>query len=282
MSRRAARSSGFSLIEVIVVIAVISILASMAVPYAVQVIDQSRTEATRKEIEAIHKAIVGDPALGTAGYVGDMGRLPQAPAYLGQLNTQVPGQPNRSTGSLGVKMGWWGPYINTGFDANAYRRDEWGTDYAYNPGTGEIRSAGPDRNLNTADDIFSPPPPSTVVIAGKLLVNLYVWDSATGGYVPNPRPGAAYPNMSASVQFYYSNNGVQANPPATASTPTYVPPFRFGFGAGEVSCGGRACTSGLHAVSAAVSLQPPTTMTGQAVVFVPGNNQQAKLDLYLR
>jgi general secretion pathway protein G len=273
-------SLGFTLIEVIVVIAVLSILASMAVPLAAKVIDQSRTEATRKQMEEIHKLIVGDPALGTAGFVGDMGRLPQGPRFLDQLNTQLPGQPNGFLGSLGVKMGWWGRYVNSGFDPNAYKNDAWGTPYAYgNPGAGQITSYGPDHNPLGGDDITYPPNP--VIIDGKLLVNLYVWDSTATAYVPNPQP-AAYPGMTATVSFYYSNNGAQVI--ATAATPA-VPPYRFGStGLGEVSCGvgGRPCTAGLHAVSATCTLPPRPAVAGQAVVFVPGNNQQATLNLYLR
>jgi len=252
MSRRAARSSGFSLIEVIVVIAVISILASMAVPYAVQVIDQSRTDATRKEMEAIQKAILGDPALGTAGFVGDMGRLP---TNLGQLNTTLPGQ---STGTLGVKMGWWGPYINTGFDAQGYLNDAWGTPYRYpSPGAGQLTSDGPDRNPGGGDDIVYPP--SAVDIRGSLLVNLHAWDSTSSVYVPCP---------SATVTFYYSNNGIEVPVPLGA------PPYTFS---------GAPIRSGLHAVRATCTPSLGASLvTGGAVVFVPGNNQQAKLDLYLR
>jgi prepilin-type N-terminal cleavage/methylation domain-containing protein len=47
VTARRAGTRGFTLIEVIVVIAVVSILASMAVPYVVKVIDQAREESTR-------------------------------------------------------------------------------------------------------------------------------------------------------------------------------------------------------------------------------------------
>ncbi len=76
MRARRPEAPGFTLIEVIVVIAVISILAAMAVPYAVKIIDQSREESTKKQVEEIHRAIMGDPKGPTTGYLGDMGALP--------------------------------------------------------------------------------------------------------------------------------------------------------------------------------------------------------------
>jgi len=239
-------SLGFSLIEVIVVLAVISIMASMAVPLAAKVIDQSRTEATRKQMEEIYKAIVGDPALGTAGYVGDMGRLPQ---NLGQLNTRLPGQPNPFPNpSLGVRMGWWGPYVNSGFTLQSYQNDAWGKQYGYDPLTGRLTSNLPDGTSLTY-------PPSQVLFNGTLFVSLYLWNGTA--YIPYQL--ADCPSMT--VSFYYSNNGTQ-NSVLIPGPPDNV-----------------FSRSGLHAVKATCTA--PAAM-GQAVVFVPGNNQQAKLDLYLR
>ncbi len=267
-------SRGFTLIEVIIAIAVISILASMAVPYAAKIIDQSRTEATRKEMEELHRAIVGDPATGSAGFVGDIGRLP---ARLGELNTRTtppgpfPPQGLPAGGFLGVKVGWYGPYINTGFDAQGYLNDAWGTPYDYNfPGAGQIRSRGPDRQAGTppsyGDDIIYPRV-GAVTVTGRLVVNLFVWDNTAGAFVPNPSPGA-YPGMTAAVTFYYANNGTQTT--ATAGTPA-APPYAF-----------NSFHSGYHAVSATCTLPPRPAVSGQAVAYVPGNNQQAQLNLYLR
>lgn len=248
---------GFSLIEVVVVIAIVSLMASMAVPLAAKVIDQSRTEATRKQMEEIHKAIVGDPALGTPGFVGDMGRLPQGAQPLSQLNTQA-GQRGGTLGTLGVRMGWWGPYVNSGFSSGAYQNDAWGTPYAYNSGTGQITSYGPDHLPGGGDDITYPP--SQVLYNGTLLVNLHVWNNAVGAYEPNKTAGCT---SGLAVSLYYSANGAQSIAPTPAGPPyTYTNRH-----------------SGVHAVTATCTVPP---MAGQAVVFVPGNNQQVKLDIYLK
>ncbi len=264
---RSPRRDGFTLLEVVVVIAVLSILASVAVPFAAQVINQSREENTRKEMEQLQAAIAGDPGVPTPGYVGDMGRLPTA---LAQLDTRG-AQPAGGTGTLGVRVGWFGPYMNSGFDAAAYLTDAWGTPYAYgNPGTGQIRSAGPDRAMGTADDIILPPNP--VAATGSLLVNLYVWSStpAPGQFILNPQP-AAFPGMTATVVFHYSNGGVEAQ--AAGGTPS-GPPYAFGVPLGF--------HSGFHAVTASVRLPPDPATATQAVVYLPGGNQQTQLSLYLR
>jgi len=258
---------GFTLLEVVIAIAVISILASIAVPYAAQIINQSREGNTRKEMEELYGAIMGNPSVSTPGFVGDMGRLP---ANLTQLNVQAV-QPGGTNGTLGVRFGWFGPYINTGFDVNGYLNDPWGTPYAYgNPGAGQIRSAGKDRAIGTADDIIYPPNPANY--RGSLLVNLYVWytDNTASQFVLNPQP-ASFPGMTATVTFNYSNNGVQA--PANAGTPA-APPYRFGIPVGF--------HAGFHAVTAVCTIPPNPQVTGQAIVYVPGNNQQAQLNLYLR
>jgi general secretion pathway protein G len=266
MRGRGPGAAGFTLIEVIVVIAVISILAAMAVPYAVKILDQSREEATKKQMEEIHRAIMGDPKGPTAGYLGDRGVLP---ANLSMLNT--PWTPGPTTGTLGVKYGWYGPYVKIGYSAGAYLVDGWGTPLVYNsPGAGQITSYGPNRALGGGDDIVYPS--STVVPTGRLLVNLYVWrtDNTTSQYVLNPQPGS-FAGMAVNVQMNYSNNGTPAGlsagiPPGPAGPPYTLGPTHAGF----------------HEVSATCTLPPNPAVSGRAVVYVPENNQQAQVNLYLR
>jgi len=263
------RRSGFTLLEVIIAIAILSILASMAVPYAARLIDKSREESTRQEMENIYNIILGDPKVSTGGYAGDLGRMPAGGDFT-QLNVQG-AQPAGGTGLLGVKFGWYGPYVNTGFDPQGYMNDAWGTAYRYGvapDGAGQIRSAGADRVFLTADDIVYPP--NAVVFTGQLLVNLHVWDNGTSQFLLNPQPGA-FPQMTANVTFYYSNNGNQASV-ALNLPPSAGPPYSF-----------NGYHQGLHAVTGTcrLTLGGPL-VSGQATVYVPGNNQQAQLNMYLR
>jgi prepilin-type N-terminal cleavage/methylation domain-containing protein len=262
-ARRAGGAGGFTLIEVIVVIAVVAILASMAVPYAVKFIDQGRVESTRRQLEEIHRAIVGDPTVPTAGYVGDMGSLP---GTLGQLNTA--GTP-LSYGTLRVKHGWDGPYVRIGYSPTAYLYDGWGRSLAYNASTGQVTSGGPS-TATTADDIVYPASP--VAVNGSIFVNLHVWrtDNTASQYVLNPQPGS-FPGMQATVQAYYSLNGVRTAlsagiPPGPAGPPYSLSPLHAGF----------------HEVFATCTLPPDAQVSGQAVVYVPGNNKQTQVNLYLR
>lgn len=273
MTPRRSGNGGFTLIEVIVVIAVISILASMAVPYAAKIIDQSREEATRKQMEETQRTIMGDPKAPTVGYLGDMGRLP---ATLSQLNTQGT-QPASATAApptgLGiVRYGWQGPYVKIGFSPTAYLTDGWGTSLVYSAATGQITSYGPNRVAGGGDDITYPS--SAVVPTGRVLVNLHVWrtDNTTSQYVLNPQP-ASFPGMQVNVRVDYSLNGARSAVPLTAGVPPGAlgPPYTLG-----------PTHAGFHEVTATCTLPPDSATSGQAVVYIPENNQQAQLNLYLR
>jgi prepilin-type N-terminal cleavage/methylation domain-containing protein len=281
--RTGRRTSGFTLIEVIVVIAVISILAAMAVPYAVKILDQSREEATKKQMEEVHRAILGDPKGPTAGYLGDMGRLPLAPppVVLTNLNTQGT-QAGPTTGTLGVKYGWYGPYVKIGFSPTAYLVDGWGTTLVYNsPGAGQVTSFGPNRALGGGDDIIYPS--SLVAPVGRLLVNLYVWrtDNTTSQYVLNPQP-ASFPPMQMDVRMYYSANGVEAFKSYAGTPPLTGPPYTFSPALPAPPATPLSTHAGFHAVTATCTLPPNPQVRGQAVVYIPENNQQTQVNLYLR
>ncbi len=202
---RARASTGFTLIEMALAVAVMAILVAVATPVIMQRIVDARIEATREEARNLYEAMVGRPdQSGGFGFVGDMGRLP---ASFQQL-VQPSGLPMYATYTRGVGMGWKGPYINTGTSATDYLLDGFGRPYS-GVATGQVRSTGPDGLDGTADDIVYPPNPA--VISGRVHVTLKtVEDKKT---LTDP---AGY-----AVDLYYSNGGVEA------VIRDSLPPFRF-------------------------------------------------------
>ncbi len=130
------REKGLSLIEVIVILAVLVILVALLVPSTVQILTGARRNVTLDEMENLKKAMIGDPDLKTSGvrsnfaYLGDMGNLPST---LDDLVTQATQPAYAFNSSKGVGAGWRGPYITLGpgSDAASHRVDAFGNDYTY-------------------------------------------------------------------------------------------------------------------------------------------------------
>ncbi len=99
---------GFTLIEVIIVIAIVAILAGIIAPIVYRETTQARYKRAESELEAIYEAIVGD-GKSYFGFLGDIGRLPDNLTELyvdpGISQTECP------SGS-GISIGWKGPYLS--------------------------------------------------------------------------------------------------------------------------------------------------------------------------
>lgn len=231
---------GFTLLELVVIIAVMAILAAVITPSFVQDIGQSRVDATREEARVLYEAIAGPSTGGTQfGFVGDIGRLPDSFQEL----VQPGGLPSYSINTVrSVGMGWRGPYVNTGTSADDYLTDAFGRAYT-GASTGQVRSAGPDGVANTADDIAYPPAAPT--ISGS--VNITVKTMQGQKVVVDP--------VGYRVDVYYASNGVEASVSDTAA------PFTFA-----------NVPMGLHAVLVVKTTNPQAgSVVGQDTIVVrPG------------
>jgi general secretion pathway protein G len=128
-NRRERNRAGFTLIEVLLVVAILGILAGVVVVNFSGKQERSMIQAARASIAAISTAV--------DMYETDTGRFPPS---LGAL-VENDGSPN-----------WHGPYIRGGLP-----KDPWGTEFGFTSGEGsfKVTSAGPDRSMGTGDDITS-------------------------------------------------------------------------------------------------------------------------------
>jgi len=138
--KRPKDQSGFTLIEIVLVITIAAILAAVAIRTGKHVTDTARLEETRQELDALAEAITGNPELqnngvrSDFGYVGDIGAMPPD---LDALHS--------NPGSYST---WNGPYIENRFSqiTDDYKKDAWGTDYNY-AGSVTIISTGSGNNI---------------------------------------------------------------------------------------------------------------------------------------
>lgn len=106
------KSLGFTLIEVIVAMTIVSIMAAVLVPISYKIWDAQKEELTLSRMETLKKAMVGDPVLyqngirTDYGFVGDNGELPET------LSELI-------------------PYLSGGFNPATYNLDAWGGELIY-------------------------------------------------------------------------------------------------------------------------------------------------------
>jgi len=117
------------LIELVIIIVVLGILAAVAIPKFSDISDSSKVTATKKEMQNLQRAIVGNPSIIAGGqyidrgFEGDIGFLPQQLVDLVAKPDSIPTY-NRLT-----RIGWNGPYIES--TDNSYLIDAWGNNYIY-------------------------------------------------------------------------------------------------------------------------------------------------------
>ncbi|GDX41348.1 type II secretion system protein GspG [Armatimonadota bacterium] len=131
------RKSGFTLIELVVVIVIVAILAAIVVPRFIGRAEDAKITATIVNIQSFKTQL--------ELYSTDTGHPPTTSQGLMVL-----------VSNPGVK-GWNGPYLK---DVSAVPKDTWDHDFVYKqPGDNgrdyDVVSPGPDGQLGTADDIQS-------------------------------------------------------------------------------------------------------------------------------
>lgn len=127
--------SGFTLIEMVIIILVVAVLASVGIPVLGNVIKSARKEATRKELLTLKTAIVGRAGPSSIrGYENDVGEPPPTLRGLVTRPADVADYDRFS------RTGWNGPYLEA--EGESYLLDAWGRNYVYDPDKRTIMSVG--------------------------------------------------------------------------------------------------------------------------------------------
>lgn len=109
---RSTYDSGFTLLELLVVMVIIGLLAGIVAPRYFAQVGKSQIKTARAQIDSLDKAL--------EQFRLDVGRLPTTEEGLAALNTPLSNDPN-----------WQGPYLKKGVPP-----DPWGHPYVYvQPGT---------------------------------------------------------------------------------------------------------------------------------------------------
>ncbi|HEU5124359.1 MAG TPA: type II secretion system major pseudopilin GspG [Verrucomicrobiae bacterium] len=133
---RRARRSAFTLIELLLVLAILGILAAIVVPKMAGRSEDARKQAATTQISAFKTAL--------NTFEVDNGYYPKGQNGLVDLIKQPRDAQN-----------WHGPYLDT----DAVPKDPWQRDFIYvcpgknNPSSYDVSSAGPDGQSGTDDDI---------------------------------------------------------------------------------------------------------------------------------
>lgn len=164
------RPRGFTLLEAIVVLAIVGALVGAIVPLAFEQAQADRLEETLDRMDVLKRGVIGNPRLveagqqETFGFVGDLGQLPDSLEQLrfqGGLPTFTP-DPDTQLG-----VGWRGPYVAEGVaeEGAEFDLDAFGRELAFSRGdttvdgtlwAAYIRSAGRDGVQGTSDDLVQP------------------------------------------------------------------------------------------------------------------------------
>jgi prepilin-type N-terminal cleavage/methylation domain-containing protein len=245
------RSSGFTLIEMVIIVAVLAVLAAAITPMVLQQLIDAKISTSKSSAKALYEAMAGQADVkGSYGFLGDMGRVPTTADELLKPPTGAPLYDATRT-FRGVGTGWKGPYLAVGATREGFLKDSWGRDYRITPHA-QVRSAGPDGVYDNEDDVVYPPEPPQ--LGSRVVVTVKREDAEAKGATIDP--------TGYEVRLYYSNNGQQA------FLTTAKAPFAF-----------ERVHPGLHAV--AVVRISSGQMVAQDTIEVPANSTKL-VELFFR
>ena len=126
---------GFTLIELVLIIVIMGIVATIAMKSMGPAVDQSRVDATMEEMEILAQAIIGNKDLVSEGIRSDFG-------YVGDIGAPPPDLEALVSNPAGYGT-WDGPYVLNSFmeNPNDFKEDAWGNEYGYSGGV-VITSSG--------------------------------------------------------------------------------------------------------------------------------------------
>jgi len=134
ISRRRNRRSGFTFLEIMLVVVIIGILVALVGPKLVGRTQQARVTASTAQLSSINQSI--------KSFEMDTGGFPKTLKDLVESSSEN-------------EKDWRGPYM----DSDAIPKDSWGEEYDYKfPGNNnrkgyDLWSKGPDKQADTEDDI---------------------------------------------------------------------------------------------------------------------------------
>ncbi len=194
---------GFTMIELVLVIAIIGIITSVATVKLFPSLENSRFEVTKAEMQSLAFAIVGNPDVYTNGarsdfgYVGDIGSLPPNLDALAS-------NPGYST--------WDGPYIKADFGSNDFKQDAWEVDYIYSDSL--LRSTGSGSNIDKLfvsrfSDLISNSVSGYLLDANSEMPGIVYNDSISIGLIyPDGSGGVTTTSISPSANGDFAFSGI--------------------------------------------------------------------------